>query len=128
MTPRLLTRTHYQINEPAYLCLLVLQCTSPTRSEYRERVAEKLVEEMRKADRRVNVDAAKYAVDLGRAIGLLNANNVWTDRGHLLSLLNDSKEFARGMELSLRERLFFFRILLDTDGAAIAYFLRELCR
>jgi hypothetical protein len=125
MTPRLLTRTHYQVDEPAYLRMLVLRCTSPIRSEYRERVADRLVHEVQ-GIRRINVAAAGYGIDLGRATGLINENHVWTDRGHLLNLIKGPSESTISAELSLREQVFFFRLLLDSDGAAIQYFLRAL--
>lgn len=125
MTPRLLTRTHYQVDEPAYLRVLILRCTSPIRSEYRERVADRLVDEVRQLGR-MNVAAAHYAIDLARATGLINANNVWTERGHLLNLMSEANDAAKCIDLSLREQVFFFQLLLDADGAAIIYFLRQL--
>ena len=101
MTPRLLTRTHYQVDEPAYLRVLILRCTSPIRSEYRERVAERLVDKVRELGK-MNVAAAHYAIDLARATGLINANNVWTERGQLLNLINEANDTVKGIELSLR--------------------------
>ena len=125
MTPRLLTRTHYQVDEPAYLRVLILRCTSPIRSEYRERVADRFVDEVRELGT-MNVAAAHYAIDLARATGLINANNVWTERGQLLNLISEANDAAKCIDLSLREQVFFFQLLLDADGAAIIYFLREL--
>ncbi len=125
MTPRLLTRTHYQIDELAYLRALVLRCTSPTRSEYRERVAAQLVSNARDCGNNINVAAAGYAIDLGRATGLINSNNVWTDRAHLLNLIAKTDQ-RPGPELSAKEQIFFFHLLLASDGAAMIYFLREL--
>lgn len=125
MVPRLLTRTHYQVDEPAFLRVLVLQCTSPIRSEYRERVGNRLVAEGIEG---INKGSAGYLIDLGRATGLINKNNIWTERGLLLNLLSQTGERTNRMDLTLREKVFFFRVLLDTDGAAIIYFLRELRR
>jgi hypothetical protein len=127
MTPRLLTRTHYQIDEPAYLRVLVLRCTSPTRSDYRERVTARLVQEARQIGK-INAAAASYGIDLGRATGLINENYVWSDRGHLLHLVSDPDKATNNAALSLPEKVFFFRLLLDSDGAAIIYFLRQLQR
>ena len=39
MEPRIVTRTHYQVDEPAYLRHLILDCTSPTQSSYSDVVA-----------------------------------------------------------------------------------------
>lgn len=125
MNPRLLTRTHYQVDEPAYLRVLLIRCTSPIRSEHKERVANRLTREL-KALGGLNVAAAKYAIDLGRATGLLHDSNVWTERGHVLGLIASAESATRGMDLSVREKVFFLRTFLEADGAALVYFLHKL--
>ena len=47
MIPRIVSRTHYQAHEPAYLTLLCKLCVSPVRSSYREQVADRLALEVR---------------------------------------------------------------------------------
>lgn len=131
MPVRVLTRTHYQVDEPAFVRQLVLRCTSPTRSEYPERVAQRLDDHMKAAGREFNLPAAKYCVDLAKGLGLLTDNNVWTDHAqtlHFLSAASISTGTAFELELSKPERIFFFRLFLEYDGAALLFFAHLLRR
>jgi hypothetical protein len=56
--PRLVFRTHYQVDEPAYLSVLVLHATSPVRSDYSERVAQTLATYLQKQGTSFNIAAA----------------------------------------------------------------------
>lgn len=121
MRPRLIGRTHYQVDEPAFLRLLVLRYTVASKSDYSERVAERLAKALQ-----FNVPAANYAVDLARALGLLNENMTWTARAQVLNALRINPTDDR--ELSLPERIFFLLHFLDEDGAALQFFARLLLR
>lgn len=119
---RLLNRTHYQVLEPAYLSLLVCKCTSPTSSDYRDRVAQRFSEI---ADE-INIAASKYTVDLARSLDLLNSNLVWTDLGHLLNIVACDSIPGRRWKLSTPEKILFFRLFLEFDGAALIFLSRKL--
>lgn len=118
MRPRIVLRTHYQVDEPAILRSLITQCTSPTRTEYAETIADRLAKALRKGGWDFNAAAGRYAIDLARATGLLTDNLGWTARAHLLSLFAD-RAAGPPLTLSLPESLALFAIFFDTDGAAI---------
>lgn len=128
MEPRVVFRTHYQVDEPAYMALLVKACTSPITSAYDESVAQKLTREVRSKSKEFNVAAAGYALDLGRGLGVVNDQNVWTEKGHLLNLVVDARggKWSNGLELALPEKLLFFRLFLEADGAALRFLARHL--
>lgn len=131
MGPRVLSRTHYQIDEPAYLRILVLECASPTRSDYPEAIAKRLHDRLEISGIHVNLPAARYAVDLARALGLLTENNFWSELGHVLKICEKQSNAidARSqvsLGLSDEERIFFFRLFLEFDGAALIFFARIL--
>lgn len=128
MQPRILFRTHYQVDEPALMELLVKSCTSPVRSAYDESVSEKLTREVRARGKDFNVAAAAYALDLGRGLLLLNEQNAWTEKGHLVSLVADIPEGPWDVqtELNGRERLLHFRLFLEADGAVLLFLARYL--
>lgn len=120
---RLVRRTHYQVLEPALLRWLVGRGTSAVSSDFPDRVARKL-SDVRKD---LNVAAARYVVDLGKALNLVNGNLVWTDLGHLLSVVGSyNRAMADGLELSDAERVVFFRIFLEFDGAAVIFFAKKI--
>jgi len=133
MIPRFVFRTHYQVCEPAYLEFLVKLCTSPVQSSYREVVAKKLAVQIRRrcqvetaGERGIkgfNEKAGEYAVDLARALELINENHGWTEKGHLVNLIADvaGKTPAEEVELNLAEKLLHFRLFLEGDGAAILF-------
>ena len=87
MQPRLLTRTHYQVDEPAYMGLLCRLCASGSRSAYKEVIAAKFAEQMGSRGKRFNEPAAGYAVDVARALDLLTPQNVLSAKGQMLCLL-----------------------------------------
>ena len=123
--PRLIVRTHYQIHEPAYLVALVQKCSSPTRSDHKKTVASRFMRHLHSAGIFMNAPAASYAVDLGRSAGLLTKNYVWTDLAHSLNILSGETSNLSECLLNLSERLLFFRIFLEHDGAAFIYFARR---
>lgn len=127
MQPRLVFRTHYQVDEPAYLRELLLHATSPVRSDYSERVAQTLATYLKKQGFALNVAAAGYAVDLARALGIINDQNSWAASGHLLALsVGDDANHAALLDLTPVEQLAHFRIFLEGDGAAILYLARHV--
>jgi hypothetical protein len=130
MQPRILFRTHYQVDEPAYVAVLVKTCTSPIQSAYDETVAEKLRREVRAQSKEFNVAAAGYALDLARGLGVVNDQNVWTEKGHLLNLVVESRggPWNNGLELAFPEKLLFFRLFLEADGAGLRFIATYLLK
>ena len=123
MQPRVLFRTHYQVDEPEFVGILIRKCCSPVEGAYDEIIAEKFTREIRRRGKRFNIAAGKYAVDLAKGLGVLNEHGCWTEKGHLLSLLTKDKtgELDRQFELNDREKLAYFRLFLEADGAAFAF-------
>jgi len=88
MMPRIITRTHYQVDEPAYLRVLIRDCSSPTQSDYPERVARRLEDRLKALQKDFNFAAAKYCVDLARGLSLITENNFWTWSAQVLRLIS----------------------------------------
>jgi hypothetical protein len=128
MQPRLVFRTHYQVDEPAYLRLLIHCCSSPVQSAYDEAVADKLAREARRRGKDFNVPAAGYVLDLAHALDVITTQNVWTPTGHLVGLLSAPREVPWDEQLALdeRERLIYLRVFLEGDGAALLFLARHV--
>lgn len=126
MRPRVLYRTHYQVDEPFLMEVLVARCTSPVRSEYTERVTAGLSSEVKKHGKDFNVPAAGYAVDLARGLGIVTENNVWTERGQLVALCTRAGDasFEEECVLDASERLVHFRCFMEGDGAVLLHIAR----
>lgn len=119
---RLISRTHYQILEPAYLIPLIRECTSPIRSSYRDVVARRFFEKTAG----LNIAASGYAVDLARSLELLNSNLVWTGLGQLVNIVATNGVREPREQLSLSEKIVFFRLFLEYDGAALIFVAKKL--
>ena len=128
MEPRFAFRTHYQVDEPVYLGLLIREATSATRSEYAERVAQRFAKAVQRRNIPFNIAAAGYAVDLARRLGLITPQQVWTPLGHLVALFagDRSDNLALALCLTPAERLLYFRIFLEGDGAALLFLSQYL--
>lgn len=126
MQPRILYRTHYQVDEPALVSFIVRHCTSAVESNYAERVAERLSRYVFSRGRRFNAAAAGYGVDLARHLGVLSENNSWTDKGHLVALIakSDCSDLGEDLALNGEERFLYFRLFLDADGALLLFLAR----
>ncbi|OGO36760.1 MAG: hypothetical protein A2W35_04850 [Chloroflexi bacterium RBG_16_57_11] len=128
MRPRIVFRTHYQVDEPAYMKFLVKLCTSPVLSSYREVVAEKLAREITSRGKKLNVAAGGYAVDLAHDLDLITPNNTWSEKGHLVNLITDIEDgyLDNQLKLTLSDKLLYFRVFLEADGAALLFISRRL--
>lgn len=125
MQPRLVFRTHYQVDEPAFIRVLLVDATSPVRSDYPERVALKLSTQLRKEGFSFNAAAARYAVDLARAVEAISEQNSWTASGHLLAMTAE-REALSTLNLTPAERLAYLKTFLEGDGAAMLYLGRQV--
>ncbi len=127
MQPRIVFRTHYQVDEPAYMEFLVKLCTSPVQSAYPEIVAQRLAREISSRGRDFNTAAGRYAVDLAKALGLVTANLTWTERGQLTDLIAEIPDgtFEEQLSLTVAEKLLHFRVYLEADGGALRHLARQ---
>ena len=129
MRPRVVFRSHYQVDEPFYLFLLITRCTSPIQSTYREVAAQRLSRELKAHGKLFNIAAAAYAIDLCQDLELITENNTWTPKGLLLSLFSDgakSNELEDQLSLSLGQKLATLRVFLEADGAAMLFLAKQL--
>lgn len=124
MGVRIVTRTHFQIDEPMYVKALVLRCASPIAGDYRERVACRFSDLRLGPAGRINRSAAGYAVDLAKRLRLLNEKFVWSELAHLMRLFSLDGGEAALPELTLAEKIVMFRIFFESDGAAMIYLAR----
>lgn len=129
MDERILTRTHYQADEPFYLALVVAS-GSPTSSVHRDSLASRVGADIRARGKEFNDDAARYLVDLARASDLLTASWVWTSKGHLLNLFtpSDGRPLSDLLPLNLKQKLLFLRLFLESDGAALLFIARKILK
>lgn len=127
MQPRIVFRTHYQVDEPAYMEFLIKLCTTPVQSTYAEVVAQRLAQEITSRGKKLNVAAGRYAVDLAKDLGLITDNHTWTDKGHLVDLIAEvnGSELEPQLNLTLPEKLLHFRIFIEADGAALLFIARR---
>jgi hypothetical protein len=127
MEARVAYRTHYQVDEPAYLELLVERCALPTRSAYREQVGARVFEEVKRLGGSLNPAAGGYAVDLAVALRLLTPQNAWAELGHLVHLVTkfDGRPLSEELDLTPSEALMHLRLFLEGDGAALVYLARR---
>ncbi|MGQ0803509.1 MAG: hypothetical protein ACT4PI_06570 [Actinomycetota bacterium] len=118
------------MDEPAYVGVLIQSSTSAVRSDYPERVAQHLAKQIQaQLGKKFNVAAAGYAVDLARGLGVITEQNTWTALGHLVALFAEPRGKRRHEDpyvISPAERLLYFRVFLEGDGAALAYLARFL--
>jgi hypothetical protein len=130
MKPRIVSRTHYQVDEPEYLSLLCRHCVSGVRTSYRETVAQQLTQELRSRNKDFNAAAGAYAVDLAKSLGLITADHVLSDKGQLVNLFAEQKEgdWETQLSLSNKEQLLYFRIFLEGDGAALVFLVDRILR
>ncbi len=131
MQPRLILRTHYQVDEPAYMEFLIQACTSAIHGADAATVAARLTEEVERRCRRgFNVAAAAYGIHLAKALGLLTPYHTWTDRGHLVNLVAEvgRGEPERQLSLSPAEKVLHLRLFLEADGAALIAIARHMVK
>ena len=123
MEPRILSRTHYQVDEPAFAEVIVSRCTSPVASTYDDSVAERLAQDIRARGKSFNIAAARYGVDLAHNLSVVSANNVWGDNGHLVNLVArlGDRQWNDELSLTINEKLLHFRLFLEADGAALIF-------
>lgn len=129
MQPRAVFRTHYQVDEPAYLEVLIRSCTSATESAYREVIAERFANEIRRRKGKgFNTPAAAYAVDLGRGLGLINDQYRWAEPAYFVQLVSTidavEHDFESQLALDSIRKLMHFRVFLEGDGAALLFLAR----
>jgi hypothetical protein len=88
------------------------------------------MERLKAVGRDFNLPAAKYCVDLAKALHLLTENGFWTWSAHVLQLLPAGREEEGSFhsELSIEERLFWFRVFLEDDGAALLFLASKILR
>lgn len=127
MRPRIVYRTHYQVDEPFFVEVLVKRCTSAVKSAYTERVASCVSAALATRQKGFNIAAAGYAVDLARRLHLITENNVWTERGHLVALCATGGDVRADDQCGLdaSEKLAHFRVFVEEDGAAFWHIARR---
>lgn len=128
MQPRVIFRTHYQVDEPAYMEFLIQSCTSPTKSNYREVAAQKLAKVLQSKKKGFNEAAGGYAVDLAQNLQILTDQNTWTDKGQLVALIAEipDGDLETQLKLNESERLLHFKLFMEADGAALLFLARRI--
>ena len=123
MEPRIVSRTHYQVDEPTFAEIVVSRCTSPVASTYHDTVADRLARDVRGRGKSFNIAAARYAVDLAHKLTVIGSNNVWLENGHLVNLVAkvEYQQWSDEILLTIDETLLHFRLFLEADGAALIF-------
>jgi hypothetical protein len=130
MRPRILLRTHYQVDEPRIIIAAVTACSSPIESRNESVIAASLKNAVLRWEHPFGLPAGMYAVDNARSLGFLGRSNRWAAPGLALAYLQqighmDSQE-GRPFELSVPECKLYLRQYLTGAGALVIRFSRWL--
>jgi hypothetical protein len=126
MTPRIVLRTHYQVDEPRIILRLISKCSSPTTSRSDDKVAACVKADVLGWEKRTafGLPAANYAIGNARAFDLLNDSNRATAAGlgFLYIERGPSDPNCAFVELTTREaRLFLVQYLIGTGALVLRF-------
>lgn len=124
MEERFIYRTHYQVTEPRLFTVLIRSCASPTAAAHPDTVAECLSRSVGVHGKRLNVPAARYAVDIARRMELVAENQHWSWKAHAINLVS-TPEATVDAPLTLEEQLLFLKYYLERDGAILLEILHR---
>ncbi len=129
MRPRILLRTHYQVDEPRLIIAVVTKCSSPTDTRHEEAVAAALVKwarEIHEESLKISLPGAIYAVGNARSLGFLTPSNRWSAAGLALSYIEQTlrtEESASSiLELSPAEQRLYLTYYVSAAGALLLKF------
>jgi len=112
---RFVLNTHEQVCHPRQLSLLVKDCTSGE-----EKSIDQLISCL-KDKIGINPRACEFLVNLALRMEIIEKNLHWASRGWVISRLPTNKT-----GLTPEEKVTYLKYYLDTDGAFIINFLKEL--
>lgn len=125
MRPRILLRTHYQVDEPRIIIELVTHCAGATVSRHDEAVAQCLKTTIRSWGLAFGLPAASYALDNARALGFVNPSNRWTSAGLTLAYLQRCRLDNPAMEVldltAAEKRLYLLQYLVGAGALALRF-------
>jgi hypothetical protein len=115
---RFILNTHEQICHPIYLSLLVHDCSS-----YEEKSVSQLVSCL-EDKLEINQRACEFLIYWAQKMEILEKNLHWATRGWVISRLPSLK--TKKYFLTPEEKVAYLKYYLDSDGALIINFLKEL--
>lgn len=113
---RFVLNTHEQICHPRQLSLLVHDCTSGEEEKSIDQLISCLEDKIE-----INSRACEFLVNLALRMEVIEKNLHWASRGWVISRLP-----TNNMGLTPEEKVAYLKYYLDTDGALIINFLKEL--
>lgn len=130
MEVRFIIRTHREVSHPGIFIPLIRECTSATQSVHVDIVGKKLHNIFKDSDHRLsNPGGATFSVEMSKQFGFLTSNCFWDWKGKVINVLarGDQPEIPDSyFVLTSYEKILFFRYYLETQGAAILEFGKEL--
>lgn len=113
---RYVLNTHEQVCHPHQLSVLVSRCTSGSEEKSVGQLLSCLTEELR-----INKRACEFLIDLALRMELVERDLHWSGRGWVINAFT-----SRETDLTEPEKVAYLKYYLDTDGALIINFLKEL--
>jgi len=128
--PRLVLKTHREINHPGLFSVLIKHCTKPTESTFADAIGNCLAARFPKANRksgeteprRIVIDKAggKYGAWMAQQFGFLTENFFWTWKGQVIDWGTQSREVPEAyIQLTELERVLYLRYYLEAQGPLI---------
>jgi hypothetical protein len=125
--PRLVLRTHREINHPGIFSVLIKHCTKPTESTFPDIVGNCLAESFPKSGRfrsgpqlqKVVIDktGGKYGAWMAQEFGFLTDNLFWSWKADAINcVVMPRSDFAAYLTLTRTEKLLYLRYYLEAQG------------
>lgn len=127
MRPRVLLRTHYQVDEPRLILSVAVNCASPTEAKHEDSISACLVRWARSHphpfSHPFSLPAANYAIGNARALELVNDSHRVTATGLSFCYLAAHEAGATDpFALSASEQRLYLRQYLVASGAFVLQF------
>jgi len=113
---RYILNTHEQVCHPHQLSVLISRCTSGSEEKSVSQLLSCLTEEVD-----MNRRACEFLVDLALRMELVERDLHWSGRGWVINAFTSNKT-----DLAEPEKVAYLKYYLDTDGALMINFLKEL--
>ena len=129
---RFMRTTHYQVGHPIYFGFLIHSCTSPVKSKAKERVIHDIYETLGNHRYKCSREAAKFLVRMARNMGFLELNYIWAWKAFVINYFEKLDGINRCYEKikisSVTKRIVYLKYYLESDGAFLIRFAREVLK
>jgi len=113
---RFVLNTHEQVCHPTQLSLLIRNCTSCDEGKSASELLSCLKDQVK-----INARACEFLIDLALRMELIEKDLHWSGRGWVINMLTSDTD-----KLTETVKIAYLKYYLDTDGALIINFLKEI--